>query len=538
MLNVAHDPAVNSQVYSHRASSRQDQGRAADDFSSMVDSNAAAADRDVPAPPSSSQSRAARQADDHDRASRDTGNDADPVSDTQQAAPRTGVVHHKGKKSSSHEQAASAKTGLSEGKSGSRLKQDAADETAADTSKAQQAGDLINPNAVVVPAPAATVETAAQPDGQSSEEAAGTAASASGVSASVAVAATAAADAAAVDTEAAAGVSKPGVDAVGGHPSSGKSKTDPAKASADGVIPTAGDDANAAALSTGIAVPQQAAAAGAMPASNNAAKAEAVAAIGQSKPAKAAAKAADADEASAKTGIEAKPAGSKPDSSSVSADDAGADHGKGDVAVKTETGATSATPAHDRRGAEPQTAKPDISFQAALDLQAPVAPQTQTQQQFTVTAAGPAASAQAASVPVPVNGLAVDIATRAAAGNTSFQIRLDPAELGRIDVRLDVDKHGRVTSHLTVDQPATLDMLRRDAPQLQRALEDAGLKTGDGGLQFSLRDQSPQGGQGDSGQGRQSHRLIVSEEISATPQVAGASYGRASGASSGVDISI
>jgi chemotaxis protein MotD len=101
-----------------------------------------------------------------------------------------------------------------------------------------------------------------------------------------------------------------------------------------------------------------------------------------------------------------------------------------------------------------------------------------------------------------------------------------------------VDKHGRVTSHLTVDQPATLDMLRKDAPQLQRALEDAGLKTGDGGLQFSLRDQSPQGGQGDSGQGRQSHRLIVAEEISATPQVVGASYGRSSGSSSGVDISI
>ena len=36
-------------------------------------------------------------------------------------------------------------------------------------------------------------------------------------------------------------------------------------------------------------------------------------------------------------------------------------------------------------------------------------------------------------------------------------------------------------------------MLRQDAPQLQRALDDAGLKTGNGGLQFSLRDQSSSG---------------------------------------------
>src|SRR6185312_14596740 len=145
--------------------------------------------------------------------------------------------------------------------------------------------------------------------------------------------------------------------------------------------------------------------------------------------------------------------------------DTNADQSKGDVAsAKADKGAVPAAPSHDRHSADAPTAKPDISFQTALDLQAPSTSQPQAQQQFTVTVAGPAASAQAASIPVPINGLAVDIATRAAAGNTSFQIRLDPAELGRIDVRLDVDKHGRVTSHLTVDQPATLDMLRKDAP--------------------------------------------------------------------------
>ena len=153
----------------------------------------------------------------------------------------------------------------------------------------------------------------------------------------------------------------------------------------------------------------------------------------------------------------------------------------------------------------------------------------------------PVATAQPAlaDTPVPLNGLAADIALRAAGGNSRFEIRLDPAELGRIDVRLDVDKHGNVTSHLTVERPATLDMLRNDAPRLQQALEDAGLKTGDNGLQFSLRDQSSSGQQqNDNSSGRQSQRVVIADDDSVPAQVAGRSYGRMLGASGGVDIRI
>lgn len=148
------------------------------------------------------------------------------------------------------------------------------------------------------------------------------------------------------------------------------------------------------------------------------------------------------------------------------------------------------------------------------------------------------ATVLAGDAPVPLDGLAADIALRAAGGNSRFEIRLDPAELGRIDVRLDVDKHGQVTSHLTVERPATLDMLRRDAPQLQRALEDAGLKTGDSGLQFSLRDQSSSGQQNDHGSGHQSRRLVIAEEITAPVQATGRNYGRMLGSSGGVDIRV
>ena len=74
--------------------------------------------------------------------------------------------------------------------------------------------------------------------------------------------------------------------------------------------------------------------------------------------------------------------------------------------------------------------------------------------------AGP--SSAAADAAVPVAGLAVEIATRAKDGKNRFEIRLDPPELGRIDVRLDIDGKGNVTSRLLVDRADTLDLLRRD----------------------------------------------------------------------------
>jgi flagellar hook-length control protein FliK len=164
-------------------------------------------------------------------------------------------------------------------------------------------------------------------------------------------------------------------------------------------------------------------------------------------------------------------------------------------------------------------------------------------QQPGAAATTPAAATQltataAESASVPVSGLAMEIAASARSGKTRFEIRLDPAELGRIDVRIDIDRHGQMTSHLTVERPETLSMLRQDANQLQRALDNAGLSTGNGGLQFSLRDQSSQG-QNDGNQSNPSaHRLVVSEEDSVPAIVAGRNYGRMLGSSGGVDIRV
>lgn len=139
---------------------------------------------------------------------------------------------------------------------------------------------------------------------------------------------------------------------------------------------------------------------------------------------------------------------------------------------------------------------------------------------------------------VPINGVAVQIAANVQIGRSRFEIRLDPPELGRIDVRLDLDRQGQVTSHLIVEKPATLDLLRRDAQQLERALQDAGLKTSDNGLQFSLRDQQQQHRNDDNASQRNVHRLIVTEEETVAAETAGRSYGRMIGQRGGIDIRV
>jgi chemotaxis protein MotD len=126
----------------------------------------------------------------------------------------------------------------------------------------------------------------------------------------------------------------------------------------------------------------------------------------------------------------------------------------------------------------------DVPTQPPIPSSAPHASENAASPATLVSQPGPQPAA------IPLSGVAIEIAGKALAGKNRFEIRLDPPELGRIDVRLDVDRDGNVTSRLTVDRPDTLDLLRRDAAGLERALQDAGLKTANNGLQFSLRDQS------------------------------------------------
>ena len=137
---------------------------------------------------------------------------------------------------------------------------------------------------------------------------------------------------------------------------------------------------------------------------------------------------------------------------------------------------------------------------------------------------------------VPLAGVAIEIASRALAGKNRFDIRLDPPELGRIDVRLDVDRDGRVTSHLIADRPDTLNLLRQDSAGLERALQDAGLKTSDNGLQFSLRDQSM--GRDQAQMPAAGASQLVVDDDAHTAAAVPPRYSRIAGMGAGIDIRV
>jgi flagellar hook-length control protein FliK len=153
-----------------------------------------------------------------------------------------------------------------------------------------------------------------------------------------------------------------------------------------------------------------------------------------------------------------------------------------------------------------------------------------------MTPAAPVAQPGALPAGIPLGGLAVEIAGRAIAGKNRFEIRLDPPELGRIEVRLDVDRDGNVTSRLTVDRADTFDLLRRDAAGLERALQDAGLKTADNGLQFSLRDQPMS--QQQTGGGSDTAQIVMQDEMLPPADVIPQNYGRLAGQGGGLDIRV
>lgn len=98
--------------------------------------------------------------------------------------------------------------------------------------------------------------------------------------------------------------------------------------------------------------------------------------------------------------------------------------------------------------------------------------------------------------------IAFELARQVQDGNTRFQIRLDPPELGRIDVRLDINESGQVNARLVVEKSETLDLMQRDQRGLERALQQAGLDGAKTNLEFSLKQNPFAGQQGQMGDGK------------------------------------
>jgi flagellar hook-length control protein FliK len=80
------------------------------------------------------------------------------------------------------------------------------------------------------------------------------------------------------------------------------------------------------------------------------------------------------------------------------------------------------------------------------------------------------------------------VSKAASGGEQEFTVRLNPGDLGRVNVRLQFAENGNLRAQVAVENPETLELLQRDAKGFERALEASGHKTEQNGISFSLDD--------------------------------------------------
>ena len=122
------------------------------------------------------------------------------------------------------------------------------------------------------------------------------------------------------------------------------------------------------------------------------------------------------------------------------------------------------------------TAPPAASLEQAAPVVAPA---------VTATVTAPAASSQPHPA-TPAEQVAPALLTLAktADGSQQMTVRLQPGDLGMVEVRIARAAAGTTQIDITADNPGTLLALQRDQPQLHRTLDEAGIPTAGRSVSF------------------------------------------------------
>lgn len=175
------------------------------------------------------------------------------------------------------------------------------------------------------------------------------------------------------------------------------------------------------------------------------------------------------------------------------------------ASASTKNASASATTATNTQANAAAQVQADIPVDAAAAQQKAAAVETVTA--ATTTSAPEALRASATNTPAQAAAPAatVQVYTRMIErfdGRAQrFEVRLDPAELGRVDVRIEVGADKKVHAVLAAHDSAALTDLMRGQRALERALTDAGFDLADGGVKFQLASDSnhnAQTGKGDT----------------------------------------
>lgn len=165
--------------------------------------------------------------------------------------------------------------------------------------------------------------------------------------------------------------------------------------------------------------------------------------------------------------------------------------GKAEGATGAEAGTTPAQAAPSaaaRTAAAPLQPIGDAVASAANAQPAAAAP-AGSAESARAQAGGATASTADARAPAPAQQVAQAIVRKFNGQSTRFEVRLDPPELGKIQVRIDVQRDHSVTAAIAADDAGALTQLARAAREIADALQAAGLNLSEDGLSFSLADQ-------------------------------------------------
>ena len=81
----------------------------------------------------------------------------------------------------------------------------------------------------------------------------------------------------------------------------------------------------------------------------------------------------------------------------------------------------------------------------------------------------------------------------------NITLYLEPADLGKVEVRMDFSATDKMKAVMVVEKPETYMMLQRDAYVLERALQDTGLDMSESSLEFELAEDGQAFGQNNDG---------------------------------------
>ena len=118
------------------------------------------------------------------------------------------------------------------------------------------------------------------------------------------------------------------------------------------------------------------------------------------------------------------------------------------------------------------------------------------------------------------------------------KVFFDELKIPEPSVNLEVGHDNRVIAVIAAERGDTLDLLQRDSNALERALNDAGLKTDSGSLSFNLRGESGRQEAGDDTAGGKSAHLAVADETGDEAGAPTAMHGSAAAGPGGIDIRI